>query len=48
MCTRKVLALVAGGVEAVGLGLGTAFGVMAMSLKNDAQSALISAPPRTA
>ena len=39
MCTRKVLALVAGGVGAVGLGLGTAFGVMAMSLKNDAQSA---------
>jgi hypothetical protein len=37
--TQKILALVAGGIGVVGLGVGTAFGVMAMSKKNDAQSA---------
>jgi hypothetical protein len=37
--TQKILAIVAGGVGVVGLGIGTAFGVMAMSQKNDAQSA---------
>jgi len=37
--TQKILALVAGGVGVVGLGIGTAFGVMAMSQKSDAQSA---------
>jgi hypothetical protein len=37
--TQKILAVVAGGVGVVGLGLGTAFGLVAMSKKNDAQSA---------
>jgi len=36
--TSRVLALVAGGVGVVGLGLGTAFGAMALSDKSDAQS----------
>jgi hypothetical protein len=35
---QRILALVAGGVGVVGLGLGTAFGVIALSKKNDAQS----------
>jgi hypothetical protein len=39
MGTQKVLALVAGGVGIVGLGIGTAFGLTAMSQKNSAQSA---------
>ena len=39
MGTQKILALVAGGIGVVGIGVGTAFGVMAMSKKNDAQSA---------
>jgi hypothetical protein len=38
MGTQKVLALVVGGIGIVGLGLGTVFGVMASSQKNDAQS----------
>jgi hypothetical protein len=37
--TQKVLALVAGGIGIVGLGVGTAFGLVALSKKNDAQSA---------
>lgn len=37
--TQKVLALVAGGAGVVGLGLGGAFGLVALSKKNDAQSA---------
>jgi hypothetical protein len=36
---QKILALVAGGVGVVGVGVGTAFGVVAMSKKNDAQNA---------
>jgi hypothetical protein len=36
--TQKILAIVAGGVGIVGLGVGTAFGVMALSQKSDAQS----------
>jgi hypothetical protein len=39
MGTQKVLALVAGGVGIVGLGVGGAFGLAAMSQKNDANSA---------
>ncbi len=39
MGTQKVLAIVTGSVGVVGLGLGTAFGVMAMSKKSDAQNA---------
>ncbi len=39
MGTQKVLALVAGGVGVVGVGLGTAFGVMALSQKSDAHNA---------
>lgn len=42
--TQKILALVAGGVGVVGLGLGTAFGLMALSKKSDAQSACPSSP----
>jgi hypothetical protein len=38
MGTQKVLAIVAGGLGVVGLGVGTAFGLMAVSRKNDAQS----------
>jgi hypothetical protein len=37
--TQKILAVVAGGVGVVGLGLGTAFGLMTISKRNDAQSA---------
>jgi hypothetical protein len=37
--TQKILAIVAGGVGVVGLGLGSIFGLEAMSKKNDAQSA---------
>jgi len=37
--TQKVLAIVAGGVGVVGLGIGTAFGVAAISQKSDAQRA---------
>jgi hypothetical protein len=37
--TQKILAIVAGGVGIAGLGVGTAFGLIAMSKKNDAQSA---------
>ena len=36
---QKVLAIVAGGIGVVGAGLGTAFGLMALSAKNDAQNA---------
>jgi hypothetical protein len=36
--TQKILAIVAGGIGVVGLGLGTAFGVMAISQKSDAQN----------
>lgn len=39
MGTQKILALVAGGVGVVGLGVGTAFGVSALSKKSDAQGA---------
>ncbi len=39
MGTQKILAIVAGGVGVVGLGLGAVFGVMAIGKKNDAQSA---------
>jgi hypothetical protein len=35
--TRRILAIVAGGVGVVGLGVGTAFGVVAMSKKSTAQ-----------
>lgn len=35
--TQKVLALVAGGVGVVGLGLGTVFGVLALSKRSDAE-----------
>jgi hypothetical protein len=37
--TQKILAIVAGGIGVVGLGIGSAFGVIAMSQKSDAQSA---------
>ena len=37
--TQKILAIVAGGVGIVGLGLGSAFGLITMSKKSDAQSA---------
>lgn len=37
--TQKVLAVVAGGIGVVGLVVGTAFGVTAISKKNDAQNA---------
>ncbi len=37
--TQKILALVAGGLGIVGLGVGSAFGVMAVSQKSDAQNA---------
>ena len=37
--TQKTLAIVAGGVGLVGLGLGSVFGLMTISKKNDAQSA---------
>ncbi|HEX8795218.1 MAG TPA: hypothetical protein VF765_29925 [Polyangiaceae bacterium] len=36
--TQRVLALVAGGVGVIGIGLGTAFGLMALAKKGDAQS----------
>jgi hypothetical protein len=39
MGTQKVLALVAGGIGVAGLVVGATFGFMAMSQKNDAQSA---------
>ena len=39
MGTQKILAIVAGGVGVVGLGVGAAFGLIAMSKKSDAQSA---------
>ncbi len=47
MGTQKVLAIVAGGIGVVGLGLGTVFGVMAGSQKNAAQSACASNPCST-
>jgi hypothetical protein len=37
--TQKILAVVAGGVGVVGLGVGSVFGLMAVSKKNDAQNA---------
>jgi len=37
--TQKILALVAGGVGVVGLGIGAIFGLQALSKKNDAQNA---------
>jgi hypothetical protein len=37
--TQKILALVAGGLGAVGLGVGSAFGLVALSKKNDAETA---------
>jgi hypothetical protein len=37
--TQRVLALVAGGVGVVGLGIGTAFGAMALSKRSEARSA---------
>jgi hypothetical protein len=36
--TQKVLAIAAGGLGVVGLGIATAFGLMAISQKNDAES----------
>jgi hypothetical protein len=36
--TQKILALVAEGIGAVGLGVGSAFGLVALSTKNDAES----------
>jgi hypothetical protein len=36
--TQKVLAIVAGGIGVVGIGLGSAFGLMTISKKNDARS----------
>jgi hypothetical protein len=45
--TQKILAIVAGGIGIVGLGLGTVFGVMAGSQKNDAQSTCPSNPCST-
>jgi hypothetical protein len=36
--TQRVLAIAAAGVAVVGIGVGTAFGLIAMSKKNDAQS----------
>jgi hypothetical protein len=39
MGTQKILAIVAGGIGVVGLGVGTAFGIMALSKKSDAQNA---------
>jgi hypothetical protein len=39
MGTQKILALVAGGIGVVGIGVGSAFGLIAMSKKSDAQSA---------
>jgi hypothetical protein len=38
MGAQKVLALVAGGLGVVGIGVGSAFGLVAMSKKNDAKS----------
>jgi len=38
MGTQRVLALVAGGIGVVGIGVGTAFGIMALSKKSDAQN----------
>lgn len=37
--TQKILAIMAGGVGVVGIGLGSAFGLITISKKNDAQSA---------
>jgi hypothetical protein len=45
--TQKALALVAGGVGVIGLGIGTAFGLMAISQKSDAQSACPNSPCAT-
>jgi hypothetical protein len=45
MGTQKVLALVAGGIGVVGLGVGTVFGIMALSKKSDAQNACSNACP---
>jgi hypothetical protein len=39
MGTQKILALVAGGIGVVGIGVGSAFGFIAISKKSDAQSA---------
>lgn len=36
--TQKILAIVAGGIGVVGLGVGTAFGLLAISAKSDAQN----------
>ena len=47
MGTQKILAIVAGGIGVVGLGLGTVFGVMANSQKNAAQSACPNNPCAT-
>ena len=47
MGTQKLLAIVAGGIGIVGLGLGTVFGIMASSQKSDAQSACLSNPCST-
>jgi hypothetical protein len=47
MSAQRVLALVAGGIGVVGLGIGTAFGVMAISKKSDAESACPGTPCAT-
>jgi len=39
MGTQKILSIVVGGIGVVGVGLGTAFGIMTISQKSDAQSA---------
>jgi hypothetical protein len=45
--TQKILGIVAGGIGVVGLGVGTAFGLVAISQKNDAQSACPNSPCST-
>jgi hypothetical protein len=45
--TQKILGIVAAGVGVVGLGIGTAFGVMAISQKSDAQTLCPSNPCST-
>ncbi len=45
--TQKILGIVAGGIGVVGLGVGAAFGAMAMSQKNDAESVCPSNPCST-
>lgn len=44
MRAQKILALIAGGIGVVGLGVGTAFGVAAMTKKSDAESVCASDP----